>query len=215
MELDSWPLYLQPHSLVIVFFGSIAVLIFSNPMNNLKNLARSILSLTKNESALNDLESEIRSLSDRKTAPTNSSDPLLAYASDLWSQGIEPALFKELLRQKKAEVLNQNIDAITALRNLAKYPPALGMTGTVVGLVTLFANLGNDKSKLGGALALAMTATFFGLVLAHAVVMPLADRLEARQIEISRKYNNLFELILLIDNGEASTIIVDEVKKRA
>ena len=215
METDSWEMYLQAHALIVVLLGTVAVLIFSNPYRNLKNLYKSIMELFKPDLHLNSMSEQIRFLTDRKTSKIETDDPLLKYATELWDQGVESKLFETLLKQKKAEILSTNVDAIVALKNLAKYPPALGMTGTVVGLVTLFNNLGSDKSKLGGALALAMTATFLGLIIAHALIMPLADRLDARQVQVSRLYNNLFEIILLIDRDEASTIILDEVEKRA
>lgn len=215
MEADSWGMYLQGHALTIVLLGTVAVLIFSNPTRNLKNLFGSIMGLFKPDLQLHSLSSQIKYLTARKTSKIETSDPLLKYASDLWDQGVDSKLFETLLKQKKNEILSSNIDAIVALKNLAKYPPALGMTGTVVGLVTLFNNLGSDRSMLGGALALAMTATFLGLIIAHALIMPLADRLDARQVQVARLYNNLFEIILLIDRDEASTIILDEVDKRA
>lgn len=57
--------------------------------------------------------------------------------------------------------------------SLGEYAPGVGMIGTVIGLVALLANM-QDFDSLGPAMALALLTTLYGLVLAHALYLPLA-----------------------------------------
>lgn len=215
VEFDAWPMYINLHAIVIVVFGTFAVLILSTPTSGLKNLFRAILTLTKRDIQLKDLVPQITELSKSRKLSNKSENELMNYAAELWDQGVESELFIVLLSQKRAEMEEKEIDAIQTLRNLAKYPPALGMTGTVIGLVALFNKIGGDQASLGPALALAMTATFFGLGMANGIVQPLADRIHVNHIRSKRLYTNIYHLLLLINSGEASAIVEDEVKYRS
>lgn len=60
--------------------------------------------------------------------------------------------------------------------NVADCAPAMGMLGTVVGLIMLFGNV-NDAASIGRAMAVALLTTLYGLVLANLVAGPIAQRL--------------------------------------
>ncbi|MGD8452395.1 MAG: motility protein A [Phycisphaerae bacterium] len=62
---------------------------------------------------------------------------------------------------------------------LAKYGPAFGMLGTVIGLIIMLQNM-EDASKLGPAMAVALITTFYGALLANLFAMPIADKLGLR-----------------------------------
>jgi chemotaxis protein MotA len=195
-------LYFNAHAMIVVCGGTFAILILSTPYSALKNLLSAVLSLLKRSREIASYTAELETLSAQKGKPFTSTNPLIAYGAGLWESGVSSDLFIALLSQKRAELENSYMDAIQALRNLSKYPPALGMTGTVMGLVALFSKLGVDRSSLGPALALAMTATFYGLVVANAIISPLADRLHVEHLTRKRLYTATYQLLLLINRGE-------------
>ena len=59
------------------------------------------------------------------------------------------------------------------LSTLGDLAPAMGMIGTVIGLIQLLANM-RDFEKLGPGMAIALLTTFYGLLLAHLLYLPLA-----------------------------------------
>ena len=67
--------------------------------------------------------------------------------------------------------------AIGLWRYAAEVAPAMGMIGTVVGLIIMFAQM-NDPAAMGPAMAIAMLTTLYGLVLAFGLAGPVAARLE-------------------------------------
>lgn len=63
------------------------------------------------------------------------------------------------------------------LRKAAEVAPAMGLIGTLVGLVQMLSNL-NDPTTIGPAMAVALLTTFYGAVLANMFFSPLATKLE-------------------------------------
>ena len=73
--------------------------------------------------------------------------------------------------------------AVSLLNKGAKIAPALGLLGTVIGLIEVLQSL-EDPSRIGPAMSLALMTTAFGSVLGSLVFTPLAGRLE--------HHNNLY-----------------------
>ena len=207
--------YFQMHSFFLVIGGTFSILIFSTPGGVLKSLYRNIINLFKREDSIAKFKDEILIISEKRNKSPKSKHLFIAYAQELWIQGIDPDLFVVLISQKKNEIESPLIDSVHALKNLAKYPPTLGMTGTVMGMINLFSSLDTKKDSIGISLSIAMTATFMGLILANILISPLADRLHIRQINQQRIIQNMYELLLLINQGEPSALIKEELNERA
>ncbi len=80
-----------------------------------------------------------------------------------------------------------------AVRNvwlsMADAAPALGMAGTIIGLIGMFAAM-QDPASIGPSMALALLTTLYGVVLANLVAAPIAARLadlSAREIAWQRE----------------------------
>ncbi|HDS06476.1 MAG TPA: hypothetical protein ENO05_02515 [Bacteroides sp.] len=67
--------------------------------------------------------------------------------------------------------------AVALLNKGAKIAPALGLLGTVIGLIEVLQSL-EDPSRIGPAMSLALMTTAFGSVLGSLVFTPIAGRLE-------------------------------------
>lgn len=82
-------------------------------------------------------------------------------------------------------VLGQEVDSLTErhhhsagiVRRASEIAPAMGLIGTLVGLVQMLANL-DDPSTIGPAMALALLTTFYGAILGTIILAPLAAKLE-------------------------------------
>jgi chemotaxis protein MotA len=215
MGFETIGTYFNFHSVLIVGGGTVAILLFATPQKVLGSLLYELKALMQKPLSMEEAKPEIETLTKNKEASFTSKDELISYAQLLWSQGVAQDLFVVLISQKKKEVEQRSVDAIQALKNLAKYPPSLGMAGTVMGIVTLFEGLDGAKDQVGPGLAMAMTATFFGLVIANAMIMPLADRLQIKHMTSTRHLQSIYQILLLINQGEAAELINEEVGLRA
>jgi chemotaxis protein MotA len=213
---ESWALYLNTHALMVVIGGTAAILAISTPTLVLKALWHGIVDMIRPQVSLQRHRQELLALSKNRTSVNRSQNALIQYTIELWQKGVSPEMFHVLLSQYREQLESTDIDAIYALRNLSKYPPALGMTGTVMGLVKLFSDLGGDnKANIGPALAIALTATFYGLIMANGLVMPLSDRLHVAHVRRKNAYAGLYEILLLINRQEPTLLIEAEIKARA
>jgi chemotaxis protein MotA len=91
-------------------------------------------------------------------------------------------------REKIEEILTDRIEQFAIdshkvanwLRSLAKYPPAFGLSGTVLGLVYLMRGIsqGTTPAETGTRMAIALVATFYGILLANVLINPLGERIK-------------------------------------
>jgi chemotaxis protein MotA len=63
------------------------------------------------------------------------------------------------------------------LKALGRWAPAFGMIGTLLGLVSMLANL-NDPKRLGPGMAVALLTTLYGALIANLFALPMAAKLK-------------------------------------
>lgn len=70
----------------------------------------------------------------------------------------------------------KRVRAVQVWNDIADAAPALGMLGTVLGLVRMFGSM-ESAAGIGAAMALCLLTSLYGLVFAHLVAGPIARRL--------------------------------------
>lgn len=103
--------------------------------------------------------------------------PLLRKALMMVIDGVPGDLVERLLHSEVEATVNRHMKGAAVLRKAAEVSPAMGLIGTLVGLVQMLGNL-EDPATIGPAMAVALLTTFYGAVLANMVFSPLATKLE-------------------------------------
>lgn len=83
------------------------------------------------------------------------------------------------------QILTHDIESLTdrhkvgagIIRRASEVAPAMGLIGTLVGLVQMLTQL-NDPSSIGPAMAVALLTTFYGAILGTVILAPMAAKLE-------------------------------------
>lgn len=88
---------------------------------------------------------------------------------------------------------------------VADAAPAMGMAGTIIGLISMFARM-DDAAAVGPAMAMALLATFHGLVIANILAGPLARRLERQSAEEIAWQRALVDRLCVIARREEALI---------
>jgi chemotaxis protein MotA len=88
-----------------------------------------------------------------------------------------PEAFTDWAAEELAAREAQRQAAAAVWRAAADASPSVGMVGTVLGLIGMFASI-DDPERMGPAMALAMLTTLYGLVLGSFVFGAIAARLE-------------------------------------
>ena len=109
-------------------------------------------------------------------------DPLLAKGLGMLVDGIKVEEAEELMRRELGAMLGRYRKSATVLRRAAEIAPAMGLIGTLIGLVQMLGRL-DDPAAIGPAMAVALLTTFYGAVLAHMILNPLASKLERNSAE--------------------------------
>ena len=89
--------------------------------------------------------------------------------------------------------------------------PAMGMIGTLIGLVQMLSAMDDPKS-IGPAMAVALLTTLYGAMLANMVALPLADKLTLRKSEEGRMKSMCIDGVLAIQEGQNPRIIESMLK---
>jgi len=82
----------------------------------------------------------------------------------------------ELLRLRHRARTERAVVVCEMWSAAADTAPAMGMVGTLIGLVGMFVKM-QDPSAIGSAMAVALLATLYGALLANLVLAPIAARL--------------------------------------
>ena len=99
---------------------------------------------------------------------------------------------ENILRRDLQATLQRHSRATNVLRKAAEFAPAMGLIGTLIGLVQMLGSL-DDPSTIGPSMAVALLTTFYGAVLANMVFTPLAAKLERNSVE-EALINNLYAM---------------------
>tara|TARA_R110001599_G_scaffold57591_6_gene158331 strand:- start:28889 stop:29653 length:765 start_codon:yes stop_codon:yes gene_type:complete len=89
--------------------------------------------------------------------------------------------------------------------------PAMGMIGTLIGLVQMLSSMDDPKS-IGPAMAVALLTTLYGAVLANMVAIPIADKLDLRKAQEGRIKAMCIDGVLAIQEGQNPRIIESMLK---
>jgi chemotaxis protein MotA len=128
------------------------------------------------------------------------SNPFLKRGVELLVDGQDPELVKALLMKEKQESSQRHQRAAQVFSAFGEVTPAMGMIGTLVGLVSMLGNMADPKA-IGPSMAVALLTTLYGAVLANCVFIPLADKLRLRAQEESSCKNLMLDGVLAIQQG--------------
>ena len=92
------------------------------------------------------------------------------------------------------------------LMALADVAPAMGMIGTLIGLVAMLSNMDDPKS-IGPAMAVALLTTLYGAFLANVIAIPIAAKLKLRLAEEKMNQKLILDAVLGIQDGQNPRVI--------
>lgn len=104
-------------------------------------------------------------------------DPFLYHGAMFVGDNYTPDEVKRILTNDIESLIERHRRGASIARRAGEVAPAMGLIGTLVGLVQMLNQL-DDPSKIGGAMALALLTTFYGAIMSTVVFLPMAAKLE-------------------------------------
>lgn len=89
---------------------------------------------------------------------------------------------EKVMRQEIRGMSARHAKSVSILQRAGAVSPAMGLIGTLVGLVQMLGNL-DDPNSIGPSMAVALLTTLYGAILANMVFNPLAGKLERNSAE--------------------------------
>lgn len=122
--------------------------------------------------------------------------------------GADSAFIKSTLERELNMIAKRHQAGSSIFNAAGEISPAMGMIGTLIGLVNLLSNL-SDPSGIGSAMAIALLTTLYGAILANVVFIPMAMKLEGYASKEELNNQLISEGILLIKASANPRVIED------
>ena len=134
------------------------------------------------------------------------SNDFLARGIALLIDGHDEDVVKAVLTKDKNMAVARHKTGATVWSALGDLGPAMGMIGTLIGLVAMLSNMDDPKS-IGPAMAVALLTTLYGAMLANMVAIPFADKLKLRMEEEELVKSMAIDAVLAIHAGQNPRVI--------
>jgi len=105
------------------------------------------------------------------------SDPFLNRGIGLCIDGHPTEVVQKMLSKDINLELERKKVGVRMFKSIGEAAPAMGMIGTLIGLVQMLANM-EDPKQIGPSMAVALLTTLYGAVIANAIALPIAAKLK-------------------------------------
>lgn len=134
------------------------------------------------------------------------SHPFLGKGVQMLVDGFDEAVVREMLEKDIRLSADRHSWGGKVFMAIGDVGPAMGMIGTLIGLVQMLSNM-DDPKAIGPAMAVALLTTLYGAMLATMVSLPMADKLDMRREEEKRAKMLMLDGLLAIQAGQNPRII--------
>ncbi len=208
--------YIDIPSVLIVFGGSIGALMVSYKPSQMKLFVKIfMIAIKPPEEDLNEL---IKKLVEFATKARK--DGILALESEVNSEpneflkkglsmaidGSEPDTIRELLEIEMEQTSTRHAVNGSIFNNWAGLAGAMGMIGTLIGLVAMLLNMA-DPSAIGPSMAVALLTTMYGAMIGNIFGTPIYNILTIRNNEETQVKEMILSGIMSIQSGDAPRVL--------
>jgi chemotaxis protein MotA len=216
MAIDQPSAFVDTPSMLIVVCGSIMVVMFRSSLGEFLGAVGVMGKTFKNK--LEPAEDLITQLVEMATIARKDgmialegqdiANPFMAKAIGMLVDGTDADMIRKSLEQDIASTKLRHKQGASIFSAWGEIAPAMGMIGTLIGLVQMLGNM-SDPKAIGPAMAIALLTTMYGAILANVICLPIAMKL-GNQAEVEAANNNLIlEGVIFIQGGGNPRVLSD------
>ncbi len=138
-------------------------------------------------------------------------DRFLVKGIQMAVDGSDPEVIQEAMTTELEYLQNRHAEGKAIFDGIAKYAPAFGMIGTLIGLIGMLANLSNPD-QIAPNMAVALITTLYGAIVANLLAIPIADKLAARSKEEVLLKEIIIQGVMSIQSGDNPKIVEQKLK---
>ncbi|QCT04518.1 MotA/TolQ/ExbB proton channel [Paenibacillus algicola] len=207
---------LQGNAALIVFGGTAAAVVISFPASRLRTIpaalrfafgrrSRSPLQLIEDVVDMATLARRTGVLALEEAAAEHP-DPFLREGMGMIVDGTDGDAVRQILELEMDATEQKHEGYAKIFEAAGGYAPTMGIIGTVMGLVHVLGGL-QDPTQLGPSIAVAFTATLYGVASANIIFLPIASKIKARSEEEIQNMELLLEGILAVQQGQHPLLV--------
>jgi chemotaxis protein MotA len=138
-------------------------------------------------------------------------DEFFQKSINLLVDGHDPEVVKNVLNKDMNLTLTRHKDGQAIFKAIGDVAPAMGMIGTLIGLVQMLSVM-DDPKQIGPAMAIALLTTLYGALIANMIALPIANKLELRSGEERLAKSLIIDAVVAIQDGQNPRVIADMLK---
>ena len=214
-------MYFDPPSVMVVLGGTVAVILVAFPMSVVKKLPaicmKSIFAKPIEPQTLITKLVEFAEIARRdgilslESAASDVDDPFIKRGIQMAVDGTDPELIEVIMEAELDNQVMRHQQGKSLLDGLGKYAPALGMIGTLLGLIAMLANM-DDPSSIGAGMSVALITTLYGALIANLIFLPMADKLALRSTEEILAKTIVIQGVMAIQSGDNPRIVEQKLQ---
>lgn len=136
----------------------------------------------------------------------NMRDEFLRKGIRLAVDGTEPEVIRSVLETDLDNMMMRHEDNASVVGMMIDIAPAMGMIGTLIGLVAMLLNL-SDPAAIGPAMSVALITTFYGSVIANMIGTPIVSKIKSRSKDEEHLRQIMLSGIMAIQSGDNPRIV--------
>ena len=133
-------------------------------------------------------------------------NPFMQKGVDMLVDGHDIDVVRETLAKDISMTTERHEFGVSIFKGLGDVAPAMGMIGTLIGLVAMLSNM-DDPKAIGPAMAVALLTTLYGAFLANVICLPIAAKLNTRLNEEKLNQSLILDGIVGIADGQNPRVI--------
>lgn len=216
MSISQPSMFINIPSILIVFAGSIMVVLFRSSLAEFLS-AISVMGKTfKNK--LDKPEELVHKLVELATIARKDgmialegqdiSNSFMAKGISMLVDGSDPDMIKKSLDKDIASMKLRHRMGADIFSAWGEIAPAMGMIGTLIGLVEMLANM-SDPKAIGPAMSVALLTTMYGAILANVICLPISMKLRNQSGLEASNCELIIEGVLFIQSGGNPRVLTD------
>jgi chemotaxis protein MotA len=185
-------IFADPHGILIVVGGTMTVALLSFSFKKLADAFKIVVRKMLGKERDNYMETIqlIVKLADtyrtnpkglEALLPANSHPFLRDAVQMITNYGFNAEELNDVLSNSIKGKSKRDEEELKVWHTISRFPPAFGLLGATLGMIALLQTLGEPgaQSRVGPAMATALIATFYGLVVANLILLPISEKLSA------------------------------------
>jgi len=211
-------IFINAHGIVLVAVGSFMAMTLNTPLRMLYGAIKAFLKLflSSRVPAVEQTIAEIVKLAEKARAAgglLTLQDEGKEVAGGFLNRALNVAIAsgeanetRRIVEEEVRQIRLRDIEYQNVWRTWGILAPMFGLLGTLLGIITVLKSM-SEPTKVGPAMAVAITSAFYGIALANVICVPVAGKLRIRTNEEILLHSIILEGVLDILDAKPPYLI--------